>query len=84
MAIVVEAGYRFRAVNNAKALHDSVTSTWEMLPPKGESVLAEGLEFLIVDEQGHIRAYFDRNAAMHITYISGRMERGRKRLCGLR
>jgi hypothetical protein len=44
---------RFRAID-AKGLHDSVTFYWEMLPPDGDTVLAVGLEFLILNEQGRI------------------------------
>ncbi len=45
---------RFRAVRNACQLSDVVTFRWEMLAPDGETVLASGLEFLIVDDEGRI------------------------------
>jgi hypothetical protein len=45
---------RFRAVRNAHQLSDVVTFRWEMLPAEGETVLASGLEFLIVDADGRI------------------------------
>jgi hypothetical protein len=47
---------RFRAVRNAQALRDTVTFNWEMIAPDGEKVLAVGLEFLVVDDQGRIVA----------------------------
>jgi hypothetical protein len=47
-------GVRFRAARNASLLSDVVTFQWEMLPPDGETVLASGLEFLIVDDEGRI------------------------------
>lgn len=47
-------GNRFRAVPDARRLHDVVAFHWEMLPVNGETVLARGLEFLIVDEAGRI------------------------------
>ena len=39
-----------------RALHDAVTFHWEMLPADSEKVVATGLEFLLVDGQGRIRA----------------------------
>ena len=47
-------GNRFRAVDDARRLHDVVTFHWEMLPADGATVLARGLEFLIVDDAGRI------------------------------
>ena len=47
-------GARFRAVRNAHRLSDVVTFRWEMLPADSETVLASGLEFLIVDDEGRI------------------------------
>ena len=51
---VRDAGNRFRAAKNAQALRNMVTFHWEMLPADGETVLAVGLEFLVLDEQGRI------------------------------
>jgi hypothetical protein len=53
---VRDAGNRFRAADDARRLHDIVTFHWEMLPADGDSVLARGLEFLIVDDGGKIVA----------------------------
>ena len=47
-------GARFRAIRNAHRLSDVVTFRWEMLPADSETVLASGLEFLIVDDEGRI------------------------------
>jgi hypothetical protein len=52
---VRDGGNRFRAAQDARALHDVVTFHWEMLHADGEEVAAAGLEFLIVDEKGRIR-----------------------------
>jgi hypothetical protein len=52
---VRDNGNRFRATD-AKALHDSITFYWEMLPPTGDEVLALGLEFLILNEERRIIA----------------------------
>lgn len=49
-------GNRFRTVRNAQALCDTVTFNWEMISPDGDKVLAVGLEFLMVDDQGRIVA----------------------------
>lgn len=51
---VARDGNRFRAVRNARRLSDVVTFRWEMLPADSETVLASGLEFLIVDDEGRI------------------------------
>jgi hypothetical protein len=51
---VARDGARFRAVRNAHRLSDVVTFRWEMLAPDSENVLATGLEFLIVDDEGRI------------------------------
>jgi hypothetical protein len=50
---VRDAGHRFRAVQNAQALRNVVTFNWEMIAADGK-VLAVGLEFLVLDEQGRI------------------------------
>jgi hypothetical protein len=52
---VRDRGNRFRA-KDARALRDAVTFFWEMVPAHSDSVLATGLEFLIVDSEGRIRA----------------------------
>jgi hypothetical protein len=51
---VARDGARFRAVRNAHRQSDVVTFRWEMLAPDSETVLASGLEFLIVDDEGRI------------------------------
>jgi hypothetical protein len=50
---VRDLGHRFRAVQNAQALRNVVTFNWEMVAADGK-VLAAGLEFLVLDEQGRI------------------------------
>jgi hypothetical protein len=52
---VTACGYRFRAVKDARAVHDAVTFHWEMLPGDREEVLATGRQFLILDPEGRIR-----------------------------
>jgi hypothetical protein len=47
-------GNRFRAVPGARRLRDVVTFHWEMLPANADTVLARGLEFLIIDDEGRI------------------------------
>jgi hypothetical protein len=47
-------GVRFRAARNASRLSDVVTFRWEMLAPVSETVLASGLEFLVIDDEGRI------------------------------
>jgi hypothetical protein len=51
---VRDAGFMFRAVNNAQALREVVTFNWEMVRPPRNEVLAVGLEFLQVDADGRI------------------------------
>lgn len=51
---VVLAGNRFRAARDACALRDVITFHWEMLPARGDTVLAVGLEFLVVNAEGRI------------------------------
>jgi hypothetical protein len=51
---VRDDGNRFRAAKDARRLHDVVTFHWEMLPAGSETVLARGLEFLIIRDDGHI------------------------------
>jgi hypothetical protein len=51
---VRDNGNRFRAAPGARRLHDVVTFYWEMLPANGDTVLARGLEFLIIDDEGRI------------------------------
>jgi hypothetical protein len=50
---VRDKGNRLRATE-AKILHDSITFYWKMLPPAGDTKLAVGLEFVILNEQGRI------------------------------
>lgn len=45
---------RFRAAPNARQRRDVVTFRWEMLLAGSETVLASGLEFLVVDDEGRI------------------------------
>jgi len=47
-------GFAFRAVKNAQALREVVTFNWEMVQPATGQVLAVGLEFLHVDEEGRV------------------------------
>jgi hypothetical protein len=51
---VRDNGNRFRAAPGARRLHNVVTFHWEMLPANGDTVLARGLEFLIIDDEGRI------------------------------
>ena len=51
---VRDDGNRFRAVPGARRLHDVVTFYWEMLPADADTVLAKGLEFLIVNDEDMI------------------------------
>jgi hypothetical protein len=47
-------GVRYRAAPTARLRGDVVTFRWEMLLAESETVLASGLEFLIVDDDGRI------------------------------
>ena len=47
-------GVRFRAAPSARLRGDVVTFRWEMVLAGSETVLASGLEFLIVDDEGRI------------------------------
>ena len=47
-------GIRYRAAPTARLRGDVVTFRWEMLLAESETVLASGLEFLIVDDDGRI------------------------------
>ncbi|MGA8584001.1 MAG: hypothetical protein WB715_09230 [Roseiarcus sp.] len=47
-------GVRFRAAPTARRRGDVVTFRWEMLLAGSDAVLASGLEFLIVDDDGQI------------------------------
>jgi hypothetical protein len=51
---VQDGGNRFRAVQSAKALHDTITFFWEMVPNGNDKVLATGLEFLVLDSAGRV------------------------------
>jgi hypothetical protein len=51
---VRDNGNRFRAASGARRLRDVVTFHWEMLPAGSETVLARGLEFLIIRDDGQI------------------------------
>jgi hypothetical protein len=47
-------GVRYRAAPTARLRGDVVTFRWEMLLADSETVLASGIEFLIVDDDGRI------------------------------
>jgi len=47
-------GVRYRAAPTARLRGDVLTFRWEMTIADGETVLASGLEFLIVDDDGRI------------------------------
>jgi SnoaL-like domain len=49
-----QEGVRFRAAPSARQQRDVVTFRWEMLLTESETVLASGLEFLIVNDDGRI------------------------------
>jgi hypothetical protein len=49
-----ESGIRYRAAATARLRGDVLTFRWEMLLAGSETVLASGLEFLVVDEEGRI------------------------------
>jgi hypothetical protein len=49
-------GVRYRAAPTARLRGDVVTFRWEMLLADSETVLAGGLDFLIVDDDGRILA----------------------------
>jgi hypothetical protein len=51
---VRDDGNRFRAAPDARRLHDAVTFHWEMLPAGADTVLARGLEFLVVDDADRV------------------------------
>lgn len=47
---------RFCAADDARRVHDTVVFHWDMLPANGDTILARGLEFLVVDAAGKIVA----------------------------
>src|SRR5215475_2710370 len=47
---VRDGGHRFRAAQDVRALQDVVTFHWEMLPAKGDRVVASGLEVLVLND----------------------------------
>ncbi len=49
-----QEGVRYRAAPSARLRGDVVTFRWEMVLAASETVLASGLEFLIVDDDGRI------------------------------
>jgi hypothetical protein len=51
---VTKAGYRFRAVQNARRLRDAITFHWQMLPQGRDEILATGLEILLVNAEDQI------------------------------
>lgn len=51
---VRDAGHRFRISGPARQLPGVVTFTWHMVQPASNVVLATGLEFLEVDDEGRI------------------------------
>jgi hypothetical protein len=48
--------FAFRSRGNASRLHDVVKFNWEMVPVGGGSAAAVGLEILVLDHEGRIRA----------------------------
>ena len=51
---VRDAGHRFRMAEPARQLPGVVTFKWQMVKPASDEVLATGLEFLEVDDDGRI------------------------------
>lgn len=51
---VRDAGYVFRACQNAQRLPGVITFNWEMVNPAAGTILATGLEFLEVDADDRI------------------------------
>jgi hypothetical protein len=51
---VRDNGHRFRVRPGAQRLRDVVTFTWEMVPASADTVLAVGLEFLVLDAEDRI------------------------------
>jgi hypothetical protein len=51
---VRDKGNRFRLRADAQRLRNVVTFTWEMVPANSDTVLAIGLEVLMLDEEDHI------------------------------
>jgi hypothetical protein len=51
---VTNSGNIFRTVQDARQLHNVVIFHWQMLPAGGEEILATGLEFLVVGDDGRI------------------------------
>jgi hypothetical protein len=50
------SGVRYRAAPTARLRSDVLTFRWEMLLADSETLLASGLEFLILDDAGRILA----------------------------
>jgi len=53
---VAPGEFTFRPRDNADRLHDVVKFNWEMVPSGGGDVAGAGLEILILDEDGRIKA----------------------------
>jgi hypothetical protein len=51
-----ESGIHYRAAATARLRGDVLTFRWEMVLAGSETVLASGIEFLIVDDEGRIVA----------------------------
>lgn len=51
---VRDAGFRFIATGDAQALHNGVMFHWQMVPAAGGPVVALGLEFLVLAQDGRI------------------------------
>ena len=51
---VRDGGYRFRAAEDARTLHDIVVFHWEMLPVAEDRVVARGFVVLRIDAEGRI------------------------------
>ena len=55
---IASGDYAFRRRDDAERLRDVVKFRWEMVSTHDGSVAGLGLEFLIIDAEGHIRSDF--------------------------
>lgn len=55
---VRKGGYIFVRANLSKALQNAVVYSWDMLPSQGGEVVASGIVFLILDDNGQIRTEY--------------------------
>ena len=49
-------GFRFRALNSVDAHHDTVKFYWAMVPQGGGMAQSVGSDFVVLDDEGRIRA----------------------------